>query len=275
MNPYGTERLDNRRLLPGVRTAMLASLLLLIAAEVRGAADNCDVPSEQAGLRFPVDRLDREARCLIGQVIIEHSTTGIVGPVQTPITPDLFVFLLDHPLVLAALVERLNLGNYKFVDRGNRQYWVDDGDGTQGLLTVVYRDESTRIYHLDGYHEGSIMPMVKAKAVVFLRLQPVSLQDGRAAVRSNLVAYTRLKDSFLAAVVRLLRPLVGNAVTRKLSRGFDATAELGNAIAQDPPRVLREAATLNGVGADDLRSLNILLRAVPAPPLSSTMHSTP
>jgi len=274
MNLFCAE-VQHRSVLPLCkRVAAVAAVMLLAGADVR-AVDNCQVSSEQAGFRFPMDRLDQESRCLVAPVVNEHSTTGLVGPVQTPIAPDLFAYLLDRPPVLAALVERLNLGKYKFFDKGNRQYWVDDGEGTQGLLTVVYRDESIRIYHLDGYHEGSIMPTVKAKAVVFLRLQPTSTHDGHPAVQSNLVAYTKLKDSFLATVVRLLRPLVGGMVTRKLSRGFEVTGELGTLIAQDPGRVAKEAASLKGIGAEDLRTLDTLLHEVPVPSSSSTVRSSP
>lgn len=245
--------------------ACAISALALLTGTWAGASGDCQVASDQGGMQIPVERLDVESRCLIGPIVAEHTTAGNVGPVQTPITPDLFGFFLDKPIVLAALVDRLKLGNYRFVAKGQRRYWVDDGDGTQGLLTVVYRDEWVRIYHLDGYHEGTVMPKIKAKAVVFLRLQPALAEDGRPAVRSNLVAYTQLNNAILSALVRLLRPLVGESVTRKLTRAIDVTVELGTLIAQDPERVAKEAAGLIGVGADDQKTLNGFLHAVPAP----------
>jgi hypothetical protein len=90
---------------------------------------------------------------------------------------------------------------------------------------------------------------------------------GRPSVESRLVAYTKLKDTFFAALVRMLRPLVGGTVTRKLSRGFDATIQLGHLIAQDPDRVAREADTLEGPGIDgaEVKALRALLRAVAEP----------
>ena len=247
----------------------VSALALLTGAWAR-ASDDCRIASDQGGMRIPVERLDAESRCLISPIVGEHTTVGNVGPVQTPIPPDLFGFFLDKPIVLAALVDRLKLGNYRFVEKGQRRYWVDDGDGTQGLLTLVYRDEWARIYHLDGYHEGTVMPKMKPKAVVFLRLQPAQAQDGRPAVQSNLVAYTQLNDSFLSALVRLLSPLVGESVTRKLTRAIDVTVELGTLIAQDPERVAREAAGLSGVDADDQKALNVYLHAVPVPAATST-----
>jgi hypothetical protein len=190
-----------------------------------------------------------------------------VGPVQTPIGQDFFEYLLDRPVVLAALVGRLSLGHYGFTERGEQQYWVDDGEGTQGLLRLLYRDETARIYHIDGYHEGKVLPRVNARAVVFLRLASRVTPEGRPSVESKLIAYTKLKDSFLAALVRVLQSLVGGTVTRKLSRGFDAAIQLGNLIAQDPDRVAREVDALEGTGIDgaQLNALHAFLRAVPVP----------
>ena len=253
----------------------LAVVLLVIARGAFGA-DHCLVAPEQAGLHIPIGRLDLASRCMIATVVNDYTTSGLVGPVQTPIAQDFFTYLLDHPVLLGALVERLGLGHYRFALKGEGRYWVDDGDGTQGMLTVVYRDPSVRIYHLDGYHEGSVFPMVKAKAVVFMGMVPVTAPDGHPSVESRLVAYTKLTDTVLAALVRLLRPLVGGAVTRKLSRGFDVTYQLGALIAQDPQRVAREATGLDGIDEADRKALATLLQAVPPPPLPvQPARSTP
>jgi hypothetical protein len=260
--PAGTTH-ERARLLG--RVVVVLAGFSLVADTGFSDADGCLIAAEHGGMLFPVDRLDPSTRCLIGPVVNEFTTSGLVGPVQTPIGQDFFEYLLDRPVLLAALVERLQLGDYKFTVRGDGQYWVDDGEGTQGLLTLVYRDETARIYHIDGYHEGKVLPQVKARAVVFLRLAPGVTPEGHPSVESKLFAYTKLKDSFLAALVRMLRPLVGGTVTRKLSRGFEVTTQLGNLIAQDPDRVAREADALDGIDGAELKTLHAFLHAVPPP----------
>lgn len=268
--------LPGRRPVAGRGAAAAFGACLLLAAAGASGADRCLVAAEQGGMRFPVDRLEPASRCLIGPVVNDYTTSGLVGPVQTPIAQDLFEYLLDRPVLMGALVERLKLGNYTFTPKGDRRYWVDDGEGTQGMLTLVYRDETVRIYHLDGYHEGAVLPMIKAKAVVFMRTLPGTTQDGHPSVETSLVAYTKLSDSILSALVRMLRPLVGGTVTRKLSRGFDVTNQLGTLIAQDPQRVTKEAAALNGVDGAELKTFETLLQAVPVPaPAPRAARPTP
>lgn len=233
------------------------------AATAAPASDDCIVAAEQGGVLFPVDKLNASARCQIGAVVNGYTTAGLIGPVQTPVTQQLYEYLLDRPPLIAALTERLGLGTYQFTARELNQFWVNDGEGTQGLLTLVYQDPTHRIYHIDGYHEGQIFPMIRAKAAVFMNISPVATADGYPAVQTSMMAYTRLDASLLSGLVRMLRPLVGDAVTRKLSRGFEVTNQLGVFIAQDRDRVVQQASLVPWLSITDLQTLIGWLHTVP------------
>jgi len=244
--------------------------LLVTTVPATAAPESCTIAAEQGLRQFPVAQLDPAARCQLGNVVNDFSAAGAMGPVQTPIPLPLYTYLLDRPLLMASLIDRLGIGAYQFAVREPNQFWVNDGDGTQGLLSLVYQDETSRIYHIDGQHEGHIFPMVKAKAAVFMKIQPATTPEGYPAVQSVLMSYTRLDSSVVAGLVRILRPLVSDAVTRKLSRGFEVTNLLGLAIARDPDRVAQEAALVPWLNVNELQTLIGLLETVPqrtsAPP---------
>jgi hypothetical protein len=240
--------------------ASLASVLVWPAV---AAPESCTIASEQGLSQFPVAHLDPAARCQLGHIVNDFSTAGTLGPVQTPIPLSLYTYLLDRPPLMASLLDRLGLGAYQFAAREPNQFWVNDGDGTQGLLSLVYRDDTSRIYHIDGQHEGHVFPLVRAKAAVFMKIQPATTPEGYPAVQSMLMSYTRLDSSLVAGLVRILRPLVNDAVTRKLSRGFEATNLLGLAIAQNPDRVAQQAALVPWLNVNDLQTLIGLLYTVP------------
>ncbi|MBI4400756.1 MAG: hypothetical protein HY581_03900 [Nitrospirae bacterium] len=241
---------------------VVASLLLAWSGDAF-PVESCDVAAEQGGMTFPVDRLDPVSRCLIGDVVNRPTTSGAIGPVRMPIAQQLYEFLLDRPWVMASLLQRLEMGTYQFAVQGPNRFWVNDGDGTQGMLSLMYHDQTTRIYHIDGFHEGHIFPMVRARAAVFLRIVPALSETGHPAVETSLISYAQLNDPVLAALVFILRPLVGEAVTRKLTRGFEATTQLGALIAQAPNRVLQLVPSLPLVDPEDQRTLMTLLGSVP------------
>ncbi|TAJ07195.1 MAG: hypothetical protein EPO61_14610 [Nitrospirae bacterium] len=243
---------------------MLAGLMLgLILSVSTASADNCPVAAEQGHMTFPVDRLDSASRCLVSSVADSPTTAGLVGPIRIPIPQYLYEYLLDHPTIIAALLQKMGMGNYQFMHRGPNQFWGNDGDGTQGLFSLLQREGTTRIYHIDGYHEGHVFPMVRAKAVVFLKMAQTASPDGHPAVDTSLIAYTKLNDPVLSGLVWVLRPLVGDAVTRKLTRGFDVTNQLGAAIAQNPDRIIQELPTLPAIAPQEQRALTALLQTLP------------
>jgi hypothetical protein len=143
----------------GSRPARLTLAGLMLGLTLVGAsarADTCTVAAEQGHVAFPVDRLDSASRCLVFSVADNPTTSGLIGPVRTPIPQHVYEYLLDHPSLIAALVRKLGMGNYQFTSRGPNQFWGNDGDGTQGLLSLLQREGTTRIYHIDGYHEGHV-----------------------------------------------------------------------------------------------------------------------
>lgn len=266
MNRQGSQRRTVRRLVG------LLSLLVLVALPAGAAPDLCVIAPEHGTAQFPVAHLDHAARCQLGTVVNDFSALGSIGPIQTPIPLPLYNYLLDRPPLMASLLERLGIGTYQFTMRESNRFWANDGDGTQGLLSLMYQDETSRIYHIDGQHEGHVFPMVKAKAAVFMKIQPVTTPEGYPAVQSSLMSYTRLDSSVLAGLVRVLRPLINDAVTRKLSRGFEVTNQLGVAIAQDRDRVAQAAALVPWLNPTELQTLIGLLYTVPSrppPPVSA------
>jgi hypothetical protein len=207
--------------------------------------------------------------CLIEPIITSPTTSGLAGPTTTPIPPSFYAYLLDHPSAIASLVERFGIGSYQFIAKGSNQFWGDDREGTQGLLTLLYRDQRSRLYHIDGYHEGHVFPIVRVKAVVFLRTTPVTTPEGHQAIETSLAAYTKLNDPVLAALVSVLKPLIGDAVTRKLTKGFNATTQLGVLIAKDPHRVIQEVRSLPAIQPDEREALTSLLQGLPQPARAS------
>ena len=164
--------------------------------------------------------------------------------------------------VAAALVNRLELGLYKAEQRGPGRYWGNDGEGTEGLVELVYLDPRHRLYYLEGSHHSTLLPHVTGKAVVLLSMAPVKDSAGHEAVETTLVSYTRLDNRILAGLVSLLRPLVGRTVSRKLMKGVDAVTQLGLEMRRHPDRVLFEAADPPPLPPEDVAFLTQALAAM-------------
>ena len=212
-------------------------------------------------MTFPVDRLSAESRCLLADVVDQPSASGVLGPHESPIGIALYGYLLDHPIITALLMQRMGMGSFQITAKGQNHYWVDDGDGAEGMLSLLFEDAQTRIYYIDGRHRSTLFPTIRARTAVFLRIIPGPVTHGGAMVQSKLASYTRFEDGMLSKLMRLFQPLVTRAVNRTLDKEFTMTDRLGLLIAEQPQRVLQEAAGLSDADADERQSLLALLRA--------------
>ncbi len=206
-----------------------------------GRSETCTLSPVHTGLTFPVERVDPVRTCRLQAIIQSYTTVSKVGPIRTALSESMYRHLLDHPPFTADVIRRLHLGRYRSEARGLDRFWGDDGEGTRGIVELVYEDPTSRIYFLEGTHESRLLPHVTGKAVVFLRIGVMRDANRNEATDSTLIAYTKLDNRFLSGLVSLLHPLVSRVVTSRLQRGVETIDRLGVAMRQDPLRVLSEA----------------------------------
>jgi hypothetical protein len=230
----------------GLRSAGALPLLVVIGLSMTiypglAQSEPCPVPSEHAGMTFPIEKVDPDWACRLHEIVDNYTTVSKVGPIRTGLPESLYHQLLDRPPLAAALINRLDIGLYKSEARGPGRFWGDDGEGTKGIVQLVYQDRTSRIYYLEGSHDSRLLPNIAGKAVVFLRMIQVKDADGIEAVQSTMVSYMRLDNRILSGLVSLLRPLIGGTVKRKLSKGVETVNRLSHLMRQHPDRVLFEA----------------------------------
>jgi hypothetical protein len=242
-------------------TVLILHLSLILINGVHAASESgCFLASEHGHMAFPVEQLEADSRCLLADVIDHPSASGVIGPDSTPIGVELYNYLLHHPAVTAMLMQRMDMGSFQILERGPNRYWVNDGDGAEGLLFLVFRDARTRIYYIDGQHRSTLFPTIRAKTAIFLRILP-GHAPGQSAVLTSLATYTRFEESVLSRLMHLFQPLITRAVNRTIMKEFSMTHRLGILIVEQPQRILREAAELSEITPDDRQALLTLLRA--------------
>jgi len=201
-------------------------------------SETCALPSEHEGMIFPIEKMDPGWACQLYAIVDNYTTVGKVGPIRTGLPESLYHQLLDRPPLAAGLINRLGLALYKSEARGPGRFWGHDGEGTGGIVQLVYQDRNSRIYYLEGSHDGRFLPHITGKAVVFLRMNPVKDTDGIETMDSTMVSYTKLDNRILSGLVFMLRPIIGGIVARKLGKGVETVNRLSLLMRQHPDRVL-------------------------------------
>jgi len=231
------------RLLALMRSSVVVgTMTLALAGSLDEAwADSCRLEAVHGGISFPVQHIPEDWACRLKLVIDHYTTANTLVSLKTAMDASMYFHLLDHPPLAAALINRLDLADYKAEMRGPGRWWANDGEGTEGMVQLVYQDHAIRVYYLEGTHRSRLLPNVSGKAVVFLRMGTVKEPSGLEAMENTLVAYAMLDNRVFSGLASLLRPLVGATVIRKLRKGVDVVNRLGLEIRQRPERVLFEA----------------------------------
>jgi hypothetical protein len=244
--------------------AIVLGVGMVLSARV-GQSEFCTLSATHAELTFPVEQVDAEWACRLHTIIQSYSTVSRVGPIRAEMSEFVYRYLLDDPPLATTLIERLALGLYKSEERGSGRFWGDDGEGTKGIIHLVYEDRTSRIYYLEGSHESRLLPLVTGKAVVFLRMDAVKSTHEGEAIDSTMVAYTKLDNRFLSEVVSFLHPLVGRIVKSRLQKGVETVNRLGVIMRQDPQRVLSVVSDAPPLADNHVAFLKTVLGPHPNP----------
>ena len=241
----------------GLRRAASLSLIIVIGLSTTiysglAQSETCSLPSQYAGVTFPIENVDPGWACRLQAIVDNYTTVSKVGPIRTDLSESLYDRLLDRPPLAAALINRLDLGLYKSEARGPGRFWGNDGEGTEGIVQLVYEDRTSRIYYLEGSHDSRLLPHITGKAVVFLRMNSVKDAIEMEAMDSTMVSYTKLDNRILSGLVSLLRPFIGGTVTRKLGKGVETVNRLSHLMRQHPDRVLFETMDPPALPDDDV-----------------------
>ncbi|ODT46374.1 MAG: hypothetical protein ABS70_00820 [Nitrospira sp. SCN 59-13] len=245
--------------------AVLTAALALSDSSGQAESDRCSLPSHHVGMVFPLDQVDAAWTCRLEPIIAHYTTANKVGPIRTMLPEGIYLYLLEHPVMAAALVNRLDLGLYKAELRGPEEFWATDGEGTEGIVHPLYQDRSTRIYYIEGTHDGRFLPRVSGKALVLFKLQPVKDGQGGESMDNTMVAYLRLDNRLYSGLLSMLRPLIGNVVSRQVVKAFDAARRLAGAMRDHPEQVLFEATDPPGLPDEQVAFLKAALASLHNP----------
>ena len=185
----------------------------------------------------------------------------VVGPADVPLTRDFSEALLERPDLCAFLARRRGLARYAARALSPGVWRGGDGANTDGVVRLVERAPTRRVYYAEGEHRARALPTLRAQAVVEMYLVGRPGPDGREFTRATLRVCVRAENPVVARAAKALSSLVRRLVRRKLSRALEVSVLVGRYARADPAGFAADVAAFPDLTREQAAALLARLRA--------------
>ena len=212
------------------RVAIVA--LAIVAAGVHAALAAAPTASTSPAARkdaiksIPFDKLDADAKTKISAVL---NNTSIYRRLPTQVTqcdPDLYLFLVQHPVVIVDIWRVMGVSKVALESAGDGVFHANDGAGTTGTVVYCYQSHDTHVIYAEGAYDGPVLEKpIRAKCVLLLKSGYMQETDGRYYVTSRLDSFITFENAGVELLAKTLQPLVNKSADYNF---IETSAFVGN-----------------------------------------------
>ena len=237
----------------GHRAGVLVALALLASAigPSPRAETGRDAPSEfqpqpmvsldRPILPIPMAALDESARARVEAVLSHEIFAQRVTGIRYRSREEVYAFLLDHPDFAATVARAVRVGQYR-LDRVDDTYVGDDQRGARGVLRLLHADPGRRLYYLEGRFDTPGLPTIAGEMLILLEFRHEDDGEGGTVVDQSLSGHMRIDTPVVGPLAALLgslaRPIVTQAVERKVRRFFQTVARVSRWAYDEPEQLV-------------------------------------
>ena len=160
---------------------------------------------------------------------------------ETPADLQVYTYLLDHPDLNAALAQALGVASYRVVRIGPRQYRGDDGGSNAGTIEVFSAEGHERAFLERGVSSGWWFGEIEGRVLALIVLST----EGEG-VRGTATVWAHIDHGVVDRLLRLLQPMLGGFLDRKLREQFSIPARVAEAAYQHPGEFCSLLGALSG-----------------------------
>lgn len=198
------------------------------AAPIAGAGDLLRVEvlapgnSSRAMLRaaadgVPLNRLQPADRQRARTVLSSISLYRRLPTVRCEVDPRVYTYFTTHPDVAVSIWRAMDVSNLQMRQTGPLEYEADAGDGTQGVISLLYRGPDCCLIHCDGQFTNPVVKKpIRAQGLMCLYTEFSRTSDGRTLATNRADIFVTFPSQTVETVARLIAPVSNRIADRNL-----------------------------------------------------------
>ena len=224
---------------------MRTSPLLVGLALLWAAAARANEPSYHAVLeQVSPDRHDEV------QEILADPTFVARLQMETDASPQVFIFLLDHPDINCGLARALQIAPTRLQRVGPGRYQGDDGAWNSGTLEVLSAAGDRRVVLAHGVSRGYWFGDVAGRVVA-----AVSLTREGDRIRGEIVVWATVDHGVLDRLLRVVAPVIGGLLDSQLKKQYGITFRVAEHASHDTTRFCQALAVIPDGSREERQTL--------------------
>jgi hypothetical protein len=195
---------------------------------------------------IPFTQLTPQATSKLSAVI-EGSSYFRRMPAQTlHCEPEVLISLARNPEVLVSIWDTMGITQVKLDRTAQYQHSGSDGAGTTCKLDLIYGNDATHVYFVEGDYDGQMWPKkLTGKSVIILHQTPAQEINGMRRITVWMDVFLKVDNIGADLVVRTLSPLVNKSADSNFVESVAFVEQISQAAAVNSSGLQTLIAKLN------------------------------
>lgn len=172
---------------------------------------------------------------------------------------EILEYLLDHPEFATHVTRALRLARYR-VWRTDEGFFLDDGWGSTGQLSLVYAAHGTRVLYARGEFQGKLLPAIPGEALVTIEYDAQPGGDGKDRLSTAVTSQVRIEGAFGEMALQLAGAWAVEKAEKEARRLVRIVARVIRATEEAPAALYASLRERPGVPERQLEEFRALLR---------------
>lgn len=225
---------------PALRASVVSEVFAALASSTETAREGSVVVE------------DPEVREIIAQPTLRRR----IVPIRFAGDRRTYEFLVMHPPLATQVARRLHppLERYTVAQVGEGVYTIEDRGALRGDARLIAATGDQRVYRFQGEFR-SLAHLIRFTGRMVLILRYREVQEGsQTFMDSEPDFYLRIDHPFFHVMTKLLAPLIGGLIDRRVNMIVDATRKLFDQVKSDPKGLYQQMGTWPEVQPTELEA---------------------
>ena len=234
-----------------------------VEAHVQVKGTSSDKVKKTALSELPLDKLTPKNLARVKSLLDEVGYFRRLPTTVFAADPDVYQFFIRYPDVAVSIWRVMGISEMKMWQTGPQEYEGDSGDGSTGVIDVVYRSAEENMLICEGQYQSPILKKpIKARSLVLLKTSFIKETDGTIYVTHRADMYVAFPSQTVETVAKVLSPVTGSMADRTFTEMSLFLRMMSLAMTRRPNWVDQIAGQLEGVAdlrKQQLREVTVLV----------------